>query len=177
MPDFTNNLPLSGGIIVAGFLYAGASLLVTGPVVGERLIEKSGWDKQCRAGIKADIVSRQPAASTAPRIDCSAILGSWMGREGKAWCALYGNQLLGPLGDQLDARQRQLKEANQRRLSNALSKSTSRCSCAAALALEESRVSFGLYAGSIRLVSPLAIKNLKSTLTAALNAPLCSVKE
>jgi len=177
MPDIVNNLPISGGVVVAGLIYAGASLLVSGQFIGERLIEQSGWDKQCRADIKAYIVSRQPAPSFTPRIDCNAIFGGFMGREGKTWCARYGNQLINPLGNQLDAKKQQLREASQRRLINALSKSTSRCSCAASLALETNRVSFGLYAGSIRLVKPPTVKNLQSTLVTALNNPLCSVGE
>ncbi|MCP4195973.1 MAG: hypothetical protein GY762_02390 [Proteobacteria bacterium] len=176
MTDFVNNLPLSGGVVVAGLIYVGASLM-TGQIVGERLIKKSGWDNQCRAGIRADIVSRQPAQSFVPKIDCNSILGGWMGREGKAWCAQYGEKIINPLGDQLNARERQLREASKRRLTNALSKSSSRCSCAASLALESNRVSFALYTGSIRLVNPPAIKNLKGTLATALNNPLCSVKE
>ena len=177
MTDFVNNLPISGGVVVAGLIYAGASLLVSGQIIGDRLIEKTGWNEQCRAGIRADIVSRQPIPSFTPRIDCNAIFGNFMGREGKAWCARYGNNIINPLGNQLDARQRQLREANQRRLTNALSKTTSRCSCAASLALETNRVSFGLYAGSIRLVNPPVVKNLNSTLVTALNNPLCSVGE
>ncbi len=176
MTDFVNNLPLSGGVVVAGLLYAGASL-ITGQIVGERLIAKSGWDKQCIAGIKADIVSRQPVRSFVPKIDCNSIIGGFMGREGKVWCTRYGDKIINPLGDLADARQRQIKEANQRRLSNALSKSTSLCTCAASLALETNRVSFALYAGSIRILTPPAVKNLKSTLVTALNNPLCSVKE
>ena len=39
MSDFINNLPISGGIVVAGMIYVGASL-ITGQIVGERLIEK-----------------------------------------------------------------------------------------------------------------------------------------
>ena len=176
MPDFVNNLPLSGGIVVAGLVYAGASL-ITGQLVGDRLIEKSGWDQQCIAGIKADIVSRQPVQSFVPKIDCNSIIGGWMGREGMDWCTNYGDQIINPLGNLANARQRQLKEANQRRLANALAKTSSRCSCAANLALETNRISFALHSGSIRLLTPPAVKNLKSTLVTALNNPLCSVKE
>ena len=176
MPDIINNLPLSGGVVIAGLIYAGASL-ITGQIVGERLIEKSGWNQQCIAGIKADIVSRQPVASFMPRIDCNSIFGSFMGREGRAWCARYGDQIINPLGDLASTRQRQLREANQRRLSNALSKTSSHCTCAANLALETNRISFALHSGSIRLISPPAVKNLKNTLVVALNNPLCSVKE
>ena len=176
MPDFVNNLPLSGGVVVAGLIYVGASL-ITGQIIGDRLIKKSGWDQQCIAGIKADIVSRQPAQSFVPKIDCNSIFGGFMGREGKAWCARYGDRVINPLGDLANARQRQIKEANQRRLSNALSRSTSRCFCAASLALENNRVSFAIHSGSIRMVSPPAVKNLKTTLVVALNDPLCTVKE
>lgn len=174
--DFGNNLPFGGGITIAGALYVGASLLVTGPLIGERMIEVSGWNKQCQSITHAELSANQPAPSFTPQISCDSILGMWMGSQGKAWCARYGDKLINPLSNQLTAQRRRVEELNRRHLSNAVSKTTSRCSCAASLALETNRTAFALHAGSIRLVNPSAVKHLQSTLVTSLNSPLCSMK-
>lgn len=174
--DFGNSLPFGGSVTIAGVIYVGTSLLVSGPFIGERMIELSGWDKQCQSIIHSELTANQPAPSFSPQISCNSILGMWMGSQGKAWCARYGDRLINPLGDQLNAQRRRVEELNRRRLSNAVSKTTSRCSCAANLALETNRTAFALHAGSIRLVNPSAVKHLQSTLVTALNAPLCSMK-
>lgn len=174
--DFGNNLPFGGSATIAGALYVGASLLVTGPLIGERMIEVSGWNKQCQSIIHSELTANQPAPSFTPQISCNSILGMWMRSQGKAWCARYGDRLINPLGDQLNAQRRRMEELNMRRLSNAVAKFTSRCSCAANLALETNRTAFALHAGSIRLVNPSAVKHLQSTLVTALNSSLCSMK-
>jgi len=168
-----NSLPVSGGIIVAGLIYAGVSMFVTGPVIGERTIARSNWNQQCKAVLKSEIVAQAPAPTFTPRLNCNAILGLF-GGQGQALCRQYGDRLL-PFTNQLQELQSRKQTFQQRRMSLAISQSKNRCDCAAALTLEQKRVPLAIYAGSIRLVSPPAIKNLKSELITALRSPRCAV--
>jgi len=168
-----NGLPVSGGVIVAGIIYAGVSMFVTGPVVGERTIARSGWDQQCKIALKAEIVAQTPAPTFTPRLNCNAIFGLF-GAQGQALCRQYGDRLL-PFTNQLQELETRKQAFREKQMSLAISQSKNRCDCAAALTLEQKRVPLALYAGSIRLVTPPAIKNLKSELISALRSPRCAV--
>ncbi|MBL4759225.1 MAG: hypothetical protein JKY32_16855 [Rhizobiales bacterium] len=168
-----NGLPVNGGVIVAGLIYVGVSMFVTGPVVGERTIARSGWDQQCKAALKSEIVAQAPAPTFTPRLNCNAVMGLF-GTQGQALCRQYGERLL-PFANQLNELQSRKQALQQRRMSLAISQSKNRCDCAAALTLEQARVPLALYAGSIRMVTPPAIKNLKSELISALRSPRCAV--
>jgi len=168
-----NGLPISGGVVIAGVIYAGVSMFLTGPVIGERTISRSGWEQQCKAALKAEIVAQAPAPTFTPRLNCNAVMGLF-GSQGQALCRQYGERLL-PFTNQLQELQDRKKAFRERRMSLAISKSKNRCECAAALTLEQKRVPLALYAGSIRLVTPPAIKNLKSELITALRSPRCAV--
>ena len=167
-----NGLPVSGGVIVAGLIYAGVSMFVTGPVVGERTIAKSGWAQQCKAVLKSEIIVQAPAPTFTPRLNCNALFGL-LGDQGQAWCSMYGNRLL-PFTNQLEKLQSRKRAFQQKRMSLAISQSKNRCDCAAALTLEQKRVPLAIYAGSIRLVTPPAIRNLKSELITSLRSPRCA---
>jgi hypothetical protein len=174
LPDPTG-WPIGGGILAAGFLYAGVSMFATGPIVGERTIAKSDWDAQCAAIIVRDIQSSQPDEPFVPDLTCQSLIAPMLGREGEALCRAYGDDLI-PFASQFRERQRQLHDLNQQRLSNAVADVSDRCSCAASYALEDKRVAFAIYAGSLRLIKPPAVKNLASELRAALGAPQCALK-
>ena len=148
-------------------------MFVTGPVVGERTIARSGWDQQCKAALKAEIVAQAPAPSFTPRLNCNAVMGLF-GTQGQALCRQYGDRLL-PFTNQLQELETRKQAFRQKRMSLAISQSKNRCDCAAALTLEQKRVPLAIYAGSIRMVSPPAIKNLKSELITALRSPRCAV--
>ena len=130
------NLPLSGGLVLAVAGYAAISFFVTGPLVGERTIAKSDWAETCPAALNAEILSQAEPAPMTPRFDCNAILG-WMGRDFQRVCAEHGNpEFKLPFQDQVQAQERALYEAKQRRLEMRAAQSGSRCACAASLALE-----------------------------------------
>ena len=176
MPFDTNALPLSGGIVIAGLLYAGVSVLVTGQVVGERTINKSNWEPQCHAALKSEIIAREPAPTFTPKFDCNSILGLF-GAEGKKVCRRHGNpQFNFPMLDQLNAQKRRVQALQQKRLSFAASKIGSRCGCAMSVTLEKNRIPWAIYAGSIRTITPSAIKNVQFELETALRSPLCAMK-
>lgn len=175
MLNESNGLPISGGVLIAGLLYAGASLFISGPVVGERMIAKSDWGRQCKVVLRTELVARAPAPTFTPKLDCNSIFGIF-GKQGQALCRVHGNVLKIPFADQLKAIQNQKRALQQKRLALAASKTGSRCDCAVSLTLEKRRVPLAIYAGSIRLVTPPAIKNLNSELMTALRSPQCEMK-
>ena len=174
MLDLTN-LPVSGGMLLGMLLYCLLSVFGTGQVVGERLIAKSDWPAMCQRQILAELQSSQPAIPQVPTIDCNGVFGSFFGSQGQEICRRYGNFKL-PFMDQLQAQQDRLATANNERLQNATAKTSSRCECAASLALEENRISLGLHAGSLRLITPASVRGLNSELQSALYARACSLK-
>jgi hypothetical protein len=173
MPTDFSGLPFSGGILLAGLIYAGASMLITGPTIGERVIEKSDWLPRCERVLQETIILENPAPVSTPRPDCSSLLGALFGADGAEFCGAYSG-LLSPLTDQIERQERNLAEANQKRIELAASRSTSRCSCAENMALEN-RIPWALYAGSFRLVTPSAVRNLDGQLMSALSSPLCTL--
>lgn len=175
MPIETSNLPVSGGLIIAGLLYAGLAAFVTGPVIGERTIQKSGWDKQCIIALRKENVLRNPKPDFVPQLSCNSFFG-WFGQEGQDFCNRYGDAAIPFLG-QINEHQRKLSEHRQKRLSLAATNAMSRCNCAGSLLLEKKRSSFAIYAGSIRLVTPMVVKNLHSELRTTLHSPLCKQRD
>lgn len=174
LPDVTG-WPISGGIVVAGLLYAGVSMFATGPIIGERTIAKSDWDEQCATIVVRGIQSSQPDEPFVPDLTCQSLIAPMLGREGEALCRAYGDDLI-PFAGQLREQQRRVHDLNQQRLSNAVADAGNRCSCAASYMLEDKRVAFAIYAGSLRLIKPPAVKNLPAELRSALAAPQCALK-
>lgn len=172
--DF-NSLPLSGNLVLALIVYALISVFGTGQLVGERMIEKSNWPNQCQRAVVRELQSNQIEPTFTPKFDCNSIFGNLFGQEGKQLCHNHGNFNL-PFVDQLQAHQEKLAKANENRLAQAASKTSSRCSCAASLTLERRRVAFGLHAGSLRLMTPAPVQNLSSELATALHYPECALK-
>jgi hypothetical protein len=172
--DF-NSLPLSGSFVLALIAYSLISIFGTGQLVGGRLIEKSDWPTQCERSLVSDLKSKQATTPFVPKLDCNSIFGTWFGREGKQLCRNHGNFNL-PFVDQLQAQQKRLADAKQKRFARAASKTKTRCTCAASLTLEKRRIAFGLHAGSLRLMTPAPVQNLNAELNTALNAPTCAMK-
>jgi len=170
-------LPLAGGMVLAGLIYAGISLFVTGPVIGERMIARSNWGPRCAAGIQAGARREEPAVPQLPNVGCMELFGGWFGRAGAEYCGVHGhlfenNPVNKALGAARDARRR----AQQKRMDYAASNATSRCECAVTTTLEARRIPLALYAGTLRLVTPPPVRRLDSDLKAALNAPGCAMK-
>lgn len=167
--------PLAGGrTAFAGLLYIGASLYVTGPLVGERTIARSAWDTACQALQRAELVGPETPRAFTPKFDCRSLL-SWFGSEGRAVCDNHGNPTFDLPGlDALEAHRRHLREFQHAQLERKLADSKSRCGCAVTVTLERQRTSFALYAGTARLVTPPAIRNLSSELHSSLRSPLCA---
>lgn len=66
------------------------------------------------------------------------------------------------------------KQITREQLSAKISAAPSACECAVSHTIDEKRGSIALHAASARLVTPLAIQNLKSEFMASLNSPTCA---
>lgn len=166
------NLPLTGGALLAGIAYGALSLLVTGPLVAERTIAKSGWPALCARQIPS--AASAPQATAVPSLDCADVLGTIYGREGVAFCARHGDTVALPFKI-LGTVSGQSAEAARRRAQDRASRAGSACGCATGLVLEQRRYDFALYAGSARLVTPSPVRSLTAELDRALSSSTCRV--
>ena len=171
-----NSLPISGGVVVAGLVWAGVSGFVLGPVVADRTIEKTGWQRTCVRDLRATVAKRMPQEHVQPELSCEAVAGTVPGPLGALaldFCRNGGGELLDMLPPDPSARLRE--EARRRelaRLARIAEQAPSRCSCAVSIVASE-RVTWGLYAGSARLVG--GPHDLTSELDRALQAPRCAL--
>ncbi len=175
MPIDTSNLPISGGVIVAGLVYAGIVTFGLAPMVAKRTIERSNWTPICKAGLQAEIYAKRSPPRFIPRTDCRSIFGSFMPELG-ALCSKYGNpDFGGPAKQMMQAQERARQEFEKRRLARIASTTTSRCECASAIVSEKR--SWAIYAGSFRLITPASVgNNLNNSLVRALRSTQCSMK-
>ncbi len=175
MPIDTSNLPISGGLIVAGLVYAGVVTFGLAPMVAKRTIESSNWTPICEAGLKAEISERRSPPRFIPKTDCKSIFGSLM-PELDTLCSKYGNpDFGGPATQMMQAQERAKQEFENRRLRRIAGKTTSRCECASAIVSEKR--AWTIYSGSFRLITPQSVSNnLNNSLVRALRSPQCSMK-
>lgn len=167
--------PLSGGkVAFAGVIYIGTCLYIAGPLVGERTIARSNWAAECATLQSADTGARETERAFAPQLDCRSLLG-WLGSQGREVCDTYGN----PTFDLLDAQahRQHLQAFGQKQVAQKAAHSKSRCACAVTVTLDRQRTTLALYAGTARLVTPPAIRNLSFELHTSLRSPLCATKE
>jgi hypothetical protein len=170
MFDF-GNMPVAGGVLAAGLFYAGASLFVTGPLVGERMVAKMDWAHQCARHIRAE--AQSSAGPAMPKIGCNELFGMWLGRDGERFCQVLDKS---PIGQALHSAGEGKREMQERRFEYAAARAGSRCECAVSTTLENRRVPLAIYAGTARLVTPPSVKLLQSDLVSSLNAPSCAAK-
>lgn len=170
MFDF-NSLPIPGGVFVAGITWAALSAFVLGPVVADRTIENTGWHKICERDLHASAVSQIPKAQSKPDLRCKDI-ANLFGPDARQLCELGGDTLFEIITiDPLAAQKEQARQHEADRLSRIAELAPSACSCAAS-SVSADRLSWGLYAGSARLIG--VPKNLQADLTQALHAPACA---
>lgn len=170
MFDF-NSLPIPGGVFVAGITWATLSAFVLGPVVADRTIDNTGWHKICERDLRASAVSQIPKAQSKPDIRCKDIANIF-GPDATQLCELGGNTLFDIITiDPLAAQKEQARQLEADRLSRITALAPSACSCAAS-SVSADRLSWGLFAGSARLIG--GPKYLQADLTQALHAPACA---
>ena len=172
----TNNLPISGGVIVAGLVYAGIVTFGLAPMVAERTIERTNWNAICKAGLQTEILERRSPSRIIPKTDCKSIFGMFLPELG-ALCTKYGNpDFGGPATGVMRAQERNRREYENRRLQRIASQTGSRCECASAIVSEKR--AWAIYSGSFRLITPPSVSNnLNSSLVRALRSPQCSMKD
>ena len=172
-----NTLPINGRVLIAGLIYASTTVFALGPLVAERSIEKSGWNNRCQSTLRADIAARRSPQQVIPALDCQSLaetplVGTFMPELGE-FCDYYGNPDFGGLTtDLLRAQERTQREIEERRLARAAAQTDSRCECAAAVVAQDS--AWALHAGSLRLITPTAVKKLDTELQQALYLPRCA---
>ena len=168
-----SGMPINGGLLTGLIAYGLVSAFVTGPVIGERTIDKSGWEPRCEADLHNQIMSTAPERAEVPRMDCMATFGMFV-PDPKGFCKKHSDFRLDmPIIDKVFELENQAREKAIRRIEDKAARSSSRCSCATRMVLEEERVDFALYAGTARLVTPPSVRNLEGSLEATLSGPLC----
>ena len=169
----THSLPISGSIVIAGLLYIGASVFITGPLVAKRTIDKSGWNTMCVSQLQAEIDTQRTPPKSLPSTDCQTLFGWWTPEVGEL-CQAFGNpDFGGPEVRALKEQEQRRQQLENQRLAQAAAQTGARCYCAAAVVAKETV--WAIHAGSLRLISPPEVTQLSATLTGALNAPQCRI--
>jgi len=168
-----STLPISGGIIVAGALWAGVSAFALGPLVADRMTEVSGWNASCEAMLDNSATSQTPPPQTRPSVGCNELMGLF-GEGAGQLCGQGGDTIFNLLTiDPLAAQKEAARQRERARLDRIAKLAPSRCSCAAKL-VGADRVRWGLYAGSARLIG--GSDGLMADLTQALHSPICDFR-
>jgi hypothetical protein len=170
--DFST-LPISGGIIVAGALWAGISAFALGPLVVNRMTELSGWNASCEAMLDNSTTSQTPPPPPRPSVGCSELMGLF-GNGADQLCDQGGDTIFNLLTiDPLAAQKDAARERERTRLARIAELTPSRCSCATKL-VRADRVRWGLYAGSARIIG--GSDDLLADLNQALHSPACDFR-
>ena len=169
-------MPLDGQSLVSGgsvtawaAIYVVISLYVTGPLVGERTIERLGWIENCSRAL-THRAAPSPSQKTPP-INCQALLG-WMGDKAQSFCQHYGNPTLPDIGGLAELQT--ANRSNAERWLGLNDDNASQCHCAVNVTLSRERVAFALYAGSARVMSPSPVRTLSQELETSLNSAVCT---
>lgn len=168
------NTGAGGGIIIAALLYAGACLYITGPLVAERMAEKSGWLKSCARQLKSDLQDRADLqAQTAPQLECGALLGG-LSPQLRGFIEMYGGRAACRMLEEKNRISRRALNLQEKRISAALNHADARCACALGTFIDTHRSELAIYAASARLITPGVISNMNGQLHSALGAPACT---
>lgn len=168
-----NLLNSGGGIVVAGLLYGAASMYVTGPLVMERMAEKSGWLARCEARVKTELRTRKSSTAETPEISCEDILDS-LDPQAVQLIRIFGGEIACQMIDAQNRARRSAEKLKSLALDAALSNKGAACSCALSEVSEAKRGSFAIHAGSARTIRPTAVGNLDGALEGALATPQCA---
>lgn len=172
MPVEVSSLPGGGGLILSVLAYVGLSTLA-GQMISERMIERSGWEVECAASVVAAARPTPRIKQHVPQMRCSETLGMF-GRELRALCREFGDPDFNGAARRTEeeARKKQ-KQLEELRLSRAAANAGTQCGCAANVHQSDHVVSWALYAGTARLISPPVITNLKTSLRVSLGSTQC----
>ena len=174
MPIDATGLPIGGSLFVVVAGYAAVSLMVSGPTLGGRIIERDGWMGRCEKAIVRSATQDKPELKSVPQIpDCNSIMSLFAGKDGRALCRVVGPLFENPVAGQIKRQNRKLVDAYNNRIAKGAANAGSMCACSVHVVLQD-RVPWAVYAGSLRLVKMSELDNLDARLTAALSSPLCA---
>ncbi|NDW06483.1 hypothetical protein [Jiella pacifica] len=173
MPIDFSSLPISGGVLVAGAVWAGASAFVLGPLVAERSAERIGWYSDCEQRIAADIQTREPVPESEFTFQCGDLLGVLPGEQRRV-LDLFGMGRACEAFDYAEIQKRRLAELKRQRIERAAAESGSRCACAVSHMTMTKRWNFAIAAGTARTVIPASVANLRASLLESLASPACA---
>ena len=164
-----STLPFSPLLVVVAVGYASLSALVTGPEIIGRENMKSGWHALCQSGLIAEInAAARPDRPVQHVPDVGALLCGAYPELGQL-CQLIPD----PIAVAREA-ERELQEAEAKRIERAASGTADSCSCAEQVFVEEQRLSIALYAASGRLITPPAVAARDAGLSRALRSSNCA---
>lgn len=165
-----------GGVGLALIFYALFMAFAVGPELGQRTIDAQGWPQTCQSTIASTVQRRNVPAASIPRLNVCRMVFGFYGQDGQRYCDFHGDRFNSGINSTVDALNGYADTINDWRTDQATIDAPDRCSCASSLVLENERVSFALYAGSARLITPPTIRNLRSELRAALASPHCALE-
>lgn len=168
-----NTLPVSGGVIAAALVWAGASAFVLGPMVAERSAQKIGWQADCEQRVVSDIKANAPAANEGTVLGCKDVLGALPPDYNRLMKGL-GFGAACTLLDKTNEQKRRVADLKRLRLERAAAEAGSRCSCAVSHLTVSKRWEFALAAGSARIVVPSSVADIRASLLQSLASPSCA---
>lgn len=168
MPIDASTLPVSPIFVIAVVGYGAVAALITGPEIAAREISRSNWRVICQSELVTALETTRRPDRVIPQVpDVGGLLCS-VYPELSDLCAMIPDP-----NAATRATEQRLRAAEDKRLRQAASGTTSACSCAEAVYVENERLSLALYAGTGRIVIPASVKNRASALTRALHSPAC----
>lgn len=162
MGDMGGGQLFSGSAMMALLIYALVSVFGTGPLIGERLAQKRHWEWQCKKLVLAESTNNGDGALPSQACGMASILGP-------GWSKLCSD-VTAPIEA---LKQQQLHNARRAMLP----KAKSRCGCAVNEFIAKNRISLGLMAGSLTVISPASVSsNIDAELQSGLRSSACSMK-
>ena len=169
MEPYNSNL-LGSSAVLTVLGVAAFSAYVSGPLIVDRMSQKMNWVSDCIKIIEREIKLSAPQQPAMPQISCDSML-NMAGRDWGNLARTFGlDQACKAVEFQADLE----KQITQEKLSAKISAAPSACECAVSHTIDEKRGSIALHAASARLVTPLAIQNLKTEFMTSLNSPTCA---
>ncbi|WP_299870538.1 hypothetical protein [uncultured Hoeflea sp.] len=173
-----NTLPISGAVLVAGGVWIGVSYIVLAPELVERKAVQIGWQTQCQASVRTDLMGAQalpPMSTPLDGVGCNDLMGAVVPSDHRPFFDMFGLGMVCDAVDQAQARKRQIERMREDRMRRSLEEAGSKCACAVTHLSASKRWDFALAAGTARLVEPASVANFETSLTQSLRSPACAV--
>lgn len=164
------------GIGLALLGYAAFNYFGLGGEIGGRTIEASNWSQTCESTIVETARAQTPPRRQTPRVDVCRLVFGHQGRRGEEYCNRHGGFWNSPLTNVTEGLEAQARALEHHRIEQATANAADRCACAASQVLADEKLSFAIYSGSARILTPQPIQNLQTELRVALSSPYCAME-